>query len=118
MEQSCVGRRIEWSNPALATGLRTRRGGCSDAGQVARPGGGFYAGQVARQWSAMNDENFNRERLLCRAAGWRLQFRTRSAKPPPYDRMIRMIRMTRRGWRGSDAGQVQGGFDARLAPGI
>ena len=25
------------------------------------------AGQVARQWSAMNDENFNRERLLCRA---------------------------------------------------
>ena len=81
MEQSCVGR-----NPALATGLRTRRGsGCSDAGQVARPGGGFYAGQVARQWSAMkNDENFNisirhveairfqgqqggRPRLLCRA---------------------------------------------------
>ena len=45
MEQSCVGRRIEWSNPALATGLRTRRG--TDAGQVARPG-----------W-----------RLLCRAGG-------------------------------------------------
>ena len=48
---------------------------------------------MARQWSAMNDENFNRERLLCRAGGapgWR------SAKPPPYDRMIRMIRMTRR----------------------
>ena len=67
MEQSCVGRRIEWSNPALATGLRTWRGsGCSDAGQVARPGG---AGQVARQWSAMNDENFNREKLLCRAGG-------------------------------------------------
>ena len=27
------------------------------------------AGQVARQWSAMNDENFNREKLLCRAGG-------------------------------------------------
>ena len=54
---------------------------------------------MARQWSATNDENFNRERLLCRAGGapgWRLQFRTWSAKPPPYDRMIRMIRMTRR----------------------
>ena len=26
------------------------------------------------------------------APGWRLQFRARSAKPPPYDRMIRMTR--------------------------
>ena len=50
------------------------------------------AGQVARQWSATNDENFNRERLLRRAGG----APGCSAKPPPYDRMIRMIRMTRR----------------------
>ena len=52
-------------------------------------------------------ENAARRMLRCRAggaAGWRLLcraggaagWRTRSAKPPPYDRMIRMIRMTRR----------------------
>ena len=49
------------------------------------------AGHVAQQWSAMNDKNFNRERLLCRAGGAPIPHpECQTVCRMPYDRMIRM----------------------------
>ena len=106
MEQSCVGRRIEWSNPALAAGLsgailrwhriETRRGsGCSDAGQVARPGGGCRVGGHRSRASPPShtdhtDHTVIRWRLALRVRNWSLH----PGAPPARRRSLSLLKFS------------------------